>query len=398
MELLANDIDSHEMIPGHLLGDVLGKPGRIMGRLFEVMDELRPDPTPTNMHQPDIVGDVSPIEPCDIWKIKGPPAPSAIDMHRRLEVLDTMGIDRQLVFPTTAIAAMMVGGMNDTAFDMRFGGDVSMLEGMSRPEFTASFLRAYNEWVTSEPVLADGRIRMVGIVPTSENLSEMIATGRKLIDSGVRAVYVQADNPPGGLSPAHSELDPFWRMFEEADVPVTLHIGTEFAFLDPRWSMAETFMDLFQSPEIPNTTIHMFATVHMAVDNYLSTMVLGGVFERFPRLRVGLLEVGAHWVGNAARRMDMYVGVFPGSAAARFPLKPSEYIARNVRVSPFNFEPIDRYFKDDPDLADVFCFSSDYPHVEGTKDALDNMAAKVEPLGEELATKFFTKNAEWLLP
>ncbi|NIB32271.1 hypothetical protein HBB16_11770 [Pseudonocardia sp. MCCB 268] len=73
----------------------------------------------------------SPIEPCDIWKIKGPPAPS-VDMHRRLEVLDTMGIDRQLVFPT-AIAAMMVGGMNDTAFDMRFGGDVSMLEGMSRP-------------------------------------------------------------------------------------------------------------------------------------------------------------------------------------------------------------------------------------------------------------------------
>ena len=398
MELLANDIDSHEMIPGHLLGDVLGQPGRIMGRLFEVMDEIRPDPTPTNMHQPDIVGDVSAIEPCDIWKIKGPPAPSAIDMHRRLEVLDTMGINRQLVFPTTAIAAMMVGGMNDMAFDMRFGGDVSMLEGMSRPEFTVSFLRSYNEWVASEPVLADGRIRMVGIVPTSENLDEMIATGRKLIDAGVRAVYVQADNPPGGLSPAHSELDPFWRMFEEADVPVTLHIGTEFAFLDPRWSMAETFMDLFQSPEIPNTTIHMFATVHMAVDNYLSTMILGGVFERFPRLRVGLLEVGAHWVGNAARRMDMYVGVFPGSAAAKFSLKPSEYIARNVRVSPFNFEPVDRYFEDDPNLADVFCFSSDYPHVEGTKDALDNMVAKVAPLGDELASKFFTKNAEWLLP
>ncbi len=398
MQLLANDIDSHEMIPGHLLGDVLGKPGRIMGRLFEVMDELRPDPTATNMHQPDIIGDVTPIEPCDIWKIKGPPAPSAIDMHRRLEVLDTMGIDRQLVFPTTAIAAMMVGGMNDVAFDMRFGGDVSMLEGMSRPEFTTSFLRAYNEWVVSEPVLADGRIRMVGIVPTSPDLNEMMETGRKLIECGVRAVYVQADQPPGGLSPAHSALDPFWRMFEEADVPVTLHIGTEFAFLDPRWSIAETFMDLFQSPEIPNTTIHMFATVHMAVDNYLSTMVLGGVFERFPRLRVGLLEVGAHWVGNAARRMDMYINVFPGSAAAKFSLKPSEFIARNVRVSPFNFEPVDRYFQDDPNLADIFCFSSDYPHVEGTKDALDNMVARVEPLGEEITTKFLRTNAEWLLP
>ncbi|MDE2412898.1 MAG: amidohydrolase, partial [Sphingomonadales bacterium] len=80
------------------------------------------------------------------------------------------------------------------------------------------------------------------------------------------------------------------------------------------------------------------------------------------------------------------------------PMKPSEYVARNVRVSPFNFEPVDRYFQDDPNLSDVFCFSTDYPHVEGTKDAMKNMMAKVEPLGEEIALKFFRTNAELLLP
>jgi predicted TIM-barrel fold metal-dependent hydrolase len=127
-------------------------------------------------------------------------------------------------------------------------------------------------------------------------------------------------------------------------------------------------------------------------------MVLGGVFERFPRLRVGLMEVGAYWVGPAARRMDLYVKVFPGASAAKFSMKPSEYVARNVRVSPFNFEPVDRYFQDDPNLADVFCYSTDYPHVEGTKDSMKNMLAKVEPLGEEITTKFFRTNAEWLLP
>ena len=398
MQLLAHDVDSHEMIPGHLLGDVLGRPGRIMGKILEVTDQLRPDPSPSNMHQTNITGDVRAVEPEDIWKVKGPSAPSAIDLSRRVEVLDAMGIDRQLVFPTTAIAAMMVGGMDDLAFDLRFGGDESMLEGMSRWDFRTSFLRAYNDWVSSEPVRADGRIRMVGIVPTSQNLDEMTDTAKKLIDAGVRAVYMQADEPPGGVSPAHSSLDPLWRLFEEADVPVTLHIGTEFAFLDPRWSLAETFMDLFQSPEIPNTTVHMFATVHMALDNYLAAMTLGGVFERFPRLRVGLLEVGAHWVGNAARRMDMYLDVFPGASAAKFSLKPSEFFARNVRVSPFNFEPVDRYIQDDPNLADVFCYSTDYPHVEGTKDSMKNMLAKVEPLGEKITTKFFRTNAEWLLP
>lgn len=398
MKLLAHDVDSHEMIPSHLLEDVLGQPGRIMGKVFESADRLRPDPTATNMHQTDIVGDLKPIDAEEIWKIKGPSAPSAIDLGRRVEVLDAMGIDRQLVFPTTAIAAMIIGGMKDIAYEMRFGGDMSVFEGVSRPDFAKSFLRAYNDWVIENAVLADGRIRLVGIVPTRPDVNEMIETAKRLINEGVRAVYLQADVPPGGVSPAHSLLDPLWRLFEENDIAVTLHIGTEFAFLDPGWMIAETFQDLFQSPEIPNTNIQLFSTVHMAVENYVSAMVLGGVFERFPRLRLGLLEVGGYWVAPAARRMDMYIKVFPGAAAAKFPLKPSEYIARNVRVSPFNFEPVDRYFQDDPALADVYCYSTDYPHVEGTKDSMKNMLAKVEPLGEEITTKFFRTNAEWLLP
>jgi predicted TIM-barrel fold metal-dependent hydrolase len=396
MKLLAHDVDSHEMIPSHLLEDALGQPGRIMGKILESADQSPGNAD--NMCQPDIVGDTGEIDPEDIWKIKGPSAPSAIDLGRRVEVLDVMGIDRQLVFPTTAIAAIMVGGMNDLAYEQRWGGDASIFEGMSRPEFATSFLRAYNEWVIENAVLADGRIRLVGIVPTSSDVNEMIDTAKRLISSGVRAVYLQADVPPGGVSPAHSLLDPLWQLFEENDIAVTLHIGTEFFFLDPRWMIAETFQDLFQSPEIPNANIQLFSTVHVSLDNYVSAMVLGGVFERFPRLRLGLLEVGAHWVGSAARRMDMYIKVFPGAAAAKFPLKPSEYIARNIRVSPFNFEPVDRYFRDDPDLADVFCYSTDYPHTEGTKDSMKNMLAKVEPLGEEITTKFFRTNAEWLLP
>ncbi|MEB4211116.1 amidohydrolase family protein [Mycobacterium sp. 94-17] len=383
------------MIPSHLLEDVLGQPGRIMGRILESADQTAGNAD--NMCQPDLVGDTSHVDPEDIWKVKGPSAPSAIDLGRRAEVLDAMGIDRQLVFPTTAIAAIMVGGMTDLVYEQRWG-DQSVFEGMSRSDFTTSFLRAYNDWVIDNAVLADGRIRMVGIVPTRPDVNEMIDTAKRLIEGGVRAVYVQADVPPGGVSPAHSLLDPLWRLFEENDITVTLHIGTEFFFLDPRWMIAETFQDLFQSPEIPNANIQLFSAVHMSLDNYVSAMVLGGVFERFPRLRLGLMEVGAHWVGCAARRMDMYIKVFPGAAAAKFSLKPSEYIARNIRVSPFNFEPVDRYFQDDPELADVFCYSTDYPHVEGTKDSMKNMLNKIEPLGEEITTKFFRTNAEWLLP
>ncbi|PPJ08886.1 hypothetical protein C5E44_28370 [Nocardia nova] len=398
MKLLAHDVDAHEMIPSHLLEDVLGKPGRIMGKIFESADKLRPDPSDTNMHQPNIEGDVKDVDPEGIWKIKGPSAPSAIDLRRRVEVLDVMGIEKQLVFPTTAIAAMMIGEMEDIAYDMRFGGDLSVFEGLSRPEFAADYVRSYNEWVKANANLADGRIRVVGILTTNSDPAKMLAMAKDLVDAGVKAVYLQADVPPGGVAPSHSVHDPLWKLLEENNIAVTLHIGTEFAFLNPGWMIAETLQDLFQSPEIPNTNIQLFSTVHFAIENYLSSMVLGGVFERFPNLRVGLFEVGADWVGNSARRMDMYVKVFPGASAAKFSLKPSQFIARNVRVSPFNFEPADRYFREDPELADVFCYSTDYPHVEGTKDSMKNMLAKIEPLGEEITTKFFRTNAEWLFP
>lgn len=373
--LLVHDVDSHENIPGHLLKDSFGESGRMLGDLFESASRAHPDPTPTNPHQPGVVGDVTEIDADTIWSIKGAPAPSAIDLSRRAEVLDVMGIDRQLVFPTAALAALIIGGMNDDAYAARWGADTSMFGDLTRPEFAEQFVVDHNAWAIENASIDDGRIRAVGVLRTRPTAQEMIAQAKALVDGGVRAVYLQADVPPGGLSPANSAFDPMWALLEEADVAVTLHIGTEFFFLDPRWTYAETFSSMFQSAEIPNANLQIFSTVHMAIDNYLSTLVLGGVFERFPRLRVGLMEVGAHWVGNAARRMNMYVDVFPGADAKKFSLRPSEFINRNVRVSPFNFEPVDRYFRDDPDLADVFCYSSDYPHTEGGKDSKAKMLA-----------------------
>lgn len=395
MTLLAHDVDAHEMIPSHLLGDFFGEPGRIMGELYAARDRVRQDPTATNMHQPRVF-DTGSIDAQSVWEAKGPAAPSAIDLARRLAVMDVMGIDIQLVFPTTAIGVMGLANATDLQVEQRYGTDLSMLGDLSRPELARRFVEVYNQWVIDNAVLAGGRIRLVGVVPTAQP-NEMIRTAQRLIEGGVRAVYLQGKTPPAGVSPAHSMFDPLWQLLEAHEVATTFHLGTEFSFIDPRWAVAETFSDLFQSPEIPNTNVHLMSTSHMALDNYLTTLVLGGVLERFPRLRVGIFEVGGHWVGPAARRMDLYVEVFPGAAASRFPLRPSEYINRNVRVSPFSFEPVHRYFLDDPDLSDVFCYSSDYPHVEGGKWSMKKVREKLAGLDEEISDKYFRKNAEWLL-
>jgi hypothetical protein len=86
-----------------------------------------------------------------------------------------------------------------------------------------------------------------------------------------------------------------------------------------------------------------------------------------------------------------------GTKSRRLPMRPSEYLTRNVRVSPFDFEPVGDYIRRFG-LEDVYCFASDYPHVEGGKDPIGDLAASLEPLGANVLEKFFVSNGDLLLP
>ena len=113
----------------------------------------------------------------------------------------------------------------------------------------------------------------------------------------------------------------------------------------------------------------------------LAAMVFDGVFERHPKLTLVVEEVGISWlphlltvldhgVGQASREV-LYDGEFrPDFAgnAYRLPLKPSEYLRRQVRVTPLVInEPLRPVMEMAPEM---LCFSSDYPHVEGTSDPI----------------------------
>ena len=77
---------------------------------------------------------------------------------------------------------------------------------------------------------------------------------------------------------------------------------------------------------------------------------------------------------------------------------PSDYIARNVRVTPFHFEPVDHYLDLYPKMIDVLSYSSDYPHIEGGQHSAQIYNDCTERLGVEIAERFFVRNGEWLLP
>jgi hypothetical protein len=77
-------------------------------------------------------------------------------------------------------------------------------------------------------------------------------------------------------------------------------------------------------------------------------MIVGAVFERHPKLRFGVIELGAYWLGELCYSLDMWhrigaKGFVEEGKNYILPNKPSYYVKRNVRVSPFDFEEIDKY-------------------------------------------------------
>jgi hypothetical protein len=98
-----------------------------------------------------------------------------------------------------------------------------------------------------------------------------------------------------------------------------------------------------------------------------------------------------------AEKLDLWAEQFKGRLADALTMKPSEYLARNVRVTPFYFEDVHRYFSRHPELADVFAYGSDFPHLEGGKSSMHSLYDQLLPLGPDVLERFFVRNGGWLL-
>jgi predicted TIM-barrel fold metal-dependent hydrolase len=390
------DADSHEMAPSHLWGELFGEAsGQIGDRLEEA---LRLQPA-NDFWNPSLLADTSDITDESVWTRKGTSAPGAFDFDRRLDVLDTMGVARQLVFPSYAIfASMLVVGSEFTLrqFLRLADGTEEEIRALGR-----AGMDEYNEWAATTTAKHTDRLRCVGYVMADGTVEELVERAADLIARGVRALNIPPGKPPGGISPADPLMDPFWDLLQERDVPLVTHVGNEQGlFASSVWKQAPAFkLGKVQSHEL-GLEPYSFATLHYTAGHLLTVMALGGVFERFPRLRFGAIEQGSSWLGPLAEQLDMWArDVYSARLRPFISLLPSEYLARNVRVTPFNeFEPVDRDFERYPNLATCYCYSTDYPHVEGGKRSKALLYDKVAPLGDDVVEQFFVTNAELLMP
>jgi len=298
------DVDSHEMIPIYMYAESFGEEvaaqiapiSAAMAKTFgeDQVGSLEP---PSSMAATDSDGaptqglassaDREPIRLESIWELKGPTAPGAVDMLRRPELLDVMGIDRQLVFPTFALLGMSLA-CYDAAPDV-FGFEPS--SDLDHRAAGRAMIAAQNRWSGEMSRKTDGRARIVAVV-MRDTVRQMLEELERCLEDGARAIWIPS-TPPAGLSPAHKDLGAFWSACVAADVPVLLHIGTDFGLISSKWheGVPEFAWDGKSSVEFPIEP-YRASNMNLSCENFLGAMIYGGVFERHPKLQMIFPHLG----------------------------------------------------------------------------------------------------------
>lgn len=321
-----------------------------------------------------------------VWSTKGISALGSCDAKDRVEALDLMGMRSQLIFP------------NDYSREMRVDDDMA--------RFICS---RYNDVALDWAAQADpDRLRIVAQINTHD-VDYATAEVERVIKRGAKAIVIPCAKPMGGVSPAHSKWDRFWSILQEAQVPFTIHLGgggltaikepDDPMLPDRGWSDSDTLRvppaERVGGEEAVSP--YFLLVAHIPAEVFLISAVMGGLFEKFPRLTFGIFEFGTGWIGPTLERMDGWAAFLAKVANKKYPLKPSDYVRRNVRVSPFFHEDFattaERY-----NLKDIFCFMSDYPHMEGGKDPIGAYKKNADRLGPEFERAFFVDNARSLFP
>ena len=241
---------------------------------------------------------------------------------------------------------------------------------------------------------ADRRLLPVAYVPLSDP-ARAVALVTEAVSEGCAAVMVPS-TPAGDRAPTHPELDGFWDTLSQANVPFVLHIGGG-PLLSNR---------AFHNNDMP-VTDHLgggenvrskdYLAVHHSPSEFLGTLILDGLFDRFPALRGGCIEQGAGWVVSWLHHLDYTQRAFKRTEEPlqRLQEKPSDYVRRHLKFTPFPGEPVGWMIEQAGD--GLFMFSTDYPHPEGGKDPLAKFESEMTDTSVEAQQRFFHDNMAELL-
>ena len=291
------------------------------------------------------------------------------DPAARVDALDAMGVAEALCFPNYGLL-----------WERRLGVDrTAQLANM----------RAWNRWCASVVGDSRGRLHPVGHV-SLRDLDWLVTELTALAAAGVRTAMV-APALVDGRPLSHPDLDRAWTAFEESGIAPVFHIADQPRPFDDAW-----YVDGDDASVPTLESVFLYTAAALATTD----LIVNGVLERHPDLRLGIVELSAVWVPLHLMMLDGGVDFttrLNGRAPAALTLRPSEYFRRQVRVSSFAYE-LPANIRKQLGGADLLMCCSDFPHSEGTTDPLgDYGRSDTSDLGPDDWPGLFSGNAEFLL-
>jgi predicted TIM-barrel fold metal-dependent hydrolase len=263
----------------------------------------------------------------------------ACDAKDRLTRLDKEGLDAAIIYPSL---------------------DLTWETDTDDPEYSQAMCRAYNRWVTDWSADSGGRLIPVAHLSLSDPAAAAVELERavKAGHKGGWVVQFTTTRKPHG----HNDHDVLFAKAQELDVPLGIHVS-----LEPQWCWPGRYDKEYVRKQ------HWFlnVTASDAIRHALASFMQYGTFDKFPKLKIVVLEVGAGWVQYWLDRMD---AVYDSVMGRGVPLKekPSFYFRRNVWVSA---DPDEKSLPSMVDLcgSDRFFWATDFPHPDHTGNYIEEL-------------------------
>jgi predicted TIM-barrel fold metal-dependent hydrolase len=235
------------------------------------------------------------------------------------------------------------------------------------PPAVCHMFQAFNRWLLEDwgfayrdTIFGAPYLSLCDLDWACGELEWALAQGARTIVMRPAAVFTR----DGTRSPSAPEFDRFWARVNEAGITVVVHAG------DSGYTTHGYTRDGFASGfggEMRGPNVAMFKIERAAYD-FLITLVLERLFERFPNLRVASVENGSEFLPDLFRKLHHTVTKYP----RWFAEDPAETFRRHVWINPFWEDDVNEVAR----LmgCERVIFGSDWPHIEGLEKPLDYLA------------------------
>ena len=309
------------------------------------------------------------------WKHKGWEGLGAFNAEERKLANDLLGFKAHIVFPTSAFDQVLAAKEQKIVL----GGVEALNKGM------ATFCSI------------DKRMHGAAYIPFAFGEDIALKFLKQAIKDGFSVIMIDTIAPQGAKASTHPDFDAVWKEIEENDIAITLHVGADNGW-DPvplSFYNNSSNVPTHKEGDAPRDAL-AYMGISYCAELFLASMIFDGVFSRFPKLRVGVVELGASWIISWMKHLDQSYRAFRRlQDLSQVELLPSEYVQKHIKVTAFPGEDIGWLLNNG--AADLMMFASDYPHHEGTNDPISRFEKTMSDVSEESKTKFYSENFKTLL-